>query len=62
MGFEEGTKMMIMAPVIRQRKGTHEKIIERIKKEGFTRIRVDGEIKIIFRDLVGREEAYEHLH
>ena len=31
MGFEEGTKMMIMAPVIRQRKGTHEKIIERIK-------------------------------
>ena len=60
MGFEEGTKMMIMAPVIRQRKGTHEKIIERIKKEGFTRIRVDGEIKIIDEDEIKLEKTFKH--
>lgn len=60
MGFEEGTKLMIMAPVIRQRKGTHEKIIERIKKEGFTRVRVDGEIKIIGEDEIKLEKTFKH--
>ena len=47
MEFEEGTKLMVLAPVIRQRKGTHEKIIERIRKEGFTRVRIDGEIYLL---------------
>ena len=60
MGFEEGTKLMIMAPVIRQRKGTHEKIIERIKKEGFTRVRVDGEIKVIDEDEIKLEKTFKH--
>ncbi len=60
MGFEEGTKLMIMAPVVRQRKGTHEKIIERIKKEGFTRVRVDGEIKIIDEDEIKMEKTFKH--
>ena len=60
MGFEEGTKLMIMAPVVRQRKGTHEKIIERIKKEGFTRVRVDGEIKLIDEDEIKMEKSFKH--
>ena len=37
----EGTKLTVMAPVVRQKKGQHEKILERIRKEGFTRVRVD---------------------
>ena len=41
----EGTKLTILAPVIRQRKGQHEKVLDRIKKEGFTRVRIDGDIK-----------------
>lgn len=32
MDFQEGTKLLILAPVIRGRKGTHEKILEKIKK------------------------------
>ena len=60
MGFEEGTKLMIMAPVVRGRKGTHEKVIERIKKEGFTRVRVDGEIKIIDEDEITMEKTFKH--
>ena len=60
MGFEEGTKLMIMAPVVRQRKGTHEKIIERIKKEGFTRVRVDGEIKLLDEDEIKMEKSFKH--
>ena len=34
MEMEEGTKLLILAPVVRGRKGTHEKILEKIKKEG----------------------------
>ena len=60
MSFEEGTKLMIMAPVIRQRKGTHEKIIERIKREGFTRVRVDGEIYLLDEDEIKMEKSYKH--
>ena len=60
MELEEGTKLMILAPVIRQRKGTHEKIIERIKKEGFTRVRVDGEIKLLDEDEIKLEKTFKH--
>ena len=45
MEFPEGTKMQILAPVIRGRKGEYSKLFEEISKEGFSRVRVDGEIK-----------------
>nr|WP_330400285.1 excinuclease ABC subunit UvrA [Tepidibacter mesophilus] len=41
--LEDRTKIQILSPVIRGKKGKHEKVIERIKKEGFVRIKVDGE-------------------
>ena len=47
---EEGTRLTILAPAVRQRKGRHEKIIDRIRREGFTRVRVDGEIMHIEED------------
>ncbi|MBI5414914.1 excinuclease ABC subunit UvrA [Candidatus Peregrinibacteria bacterium] len=40
--MKEGTKVMILAPVIRGRKGEHSKVLEKIQKDGFIRIRVDG--------------------
>ena len=43
MEFPERTKLQILAPVVRGQKGTHKKVIENIKKDGFVRIRVDGE-------------------
>ncbi len=39
-----GKEVVILAPIIRGMKGTHEKIFEDLKKAGFTRVRVDGEI------------------
>ena len=39
----ERTKLQILAPVVRGQKGAHKKVIENIKKDGFVRIRVDGE-------------------
>lgn len=40
----ERTKLQILAPVVRDKKGTQKKIFEQIKKDGFVRVQVDGEI------------------
>ncbi|ADL08406.1 excinuclease ABC subunit UvrA [Thermosediminibacter oceani] len=45
MELPEGTRIQVLSPVIRGRKGEHLKLIEQIKKDGFVRIRVDGEIR-----------------
>ncbi|MBN2306738.1 excinuclease ABC subunit UvrA [Candidatus Peregrinibacteria bacterium] len=47
----EGKKIMLLAPVIRDRKGEHLKVLDKIRKEGFVRIRVDGEIYNINEEL-----------
>ena len=44
MALPEGTKLQIMAPVIRGRKGEHQKIFEDARKSGYVRARVDGSI------------------
>ena len=58
--MEEGTRVHILAPVIRERKGEHEKILERIRKEGFTRVRVDGEIYNLGEDEISLEKTHKH--
>ena len=60
MEYPEGTKLMIMAPVVRQRKGEHVKILERIRKEGFTRVRVDGEIRLINEEEIKLDKKFKH--
>ena len=42
---KEGTKIQILAPLIRDRKGEHKKVFEDLRSKGFVRVRVDGEIK-----------------
>ena len=44
MKLEEGTRIQVLAPVVRSRKGEHTKLFEDLQKEGFARVRVDGEI------------------
>ena len=44
LDFPEKTKMQIMAPVVSGRKGTHVKVLEQIKKDGYVRVRVNGEM------------------
>lgn len=45
LGYPERTKMQILAPLVSGRKGTHVKTLEQIKKDGYVRIRVDGEMR-----------------
>ncbi len=60
MSFPEGTRIMVLAPVIRQRKGEHEKILERIRKEGYTRARIDGEIRPLEEEEIKLEKTFKH--
>lgn len=60
MTLPEGTRVTILAPVVRERKGEHEKILERIRKEGFTRARVDGEIRQLAEEEIKLEKTFKH--
>ena len=44
MSLPEGTKIQLLAPVVRGRKGEHAKVLERAKKSGYVRVRVDGSL------------------
>lgn len=60
MDMGEGAKLMIMSPVVRGKKGTHEKILDRIRREGFTRVRIDGEIKLPEEEEIKLEKTFKH--
>ena len=44
MGVPEGTKIQLLAPVVRGGKGRHEKLLEKAKKSGYVRVRIDGNL------------------
>ena len=44
MGLPERTKLQLLAPVVRGRKGTHAKLLEHTKKSGYVRVQIDGSI------------------
>ena len=44
MGLPAGSRLQIIAPCVRGRKGEHSKVLERLQKEGYVRVRIDGEV------------------
>ncbi len=42
--YPEGTRMQVLSPVVRARKGEHAKVLEEARKSGFVRVRIDGEL------------------
>ena len=52
LGLPEGTKVQILAPLITARKGTHAQTFRQLRKEGFTRVRVDGAIRLLDEDII----------
>lgn len=42
--YENGTKIIILSPVVRGEKGTHKELLENLQKEGFIRVRINGEM------------------
>ena len=47
----ERTRIQILAPLVRGRKGEHQKLLEQMRKEGYVRVRVDGELRELSDDI-----------
>ena len=60
MSIGDRSKILILSPLIRGRKGTHEKVIETIKKNGFVRARVDGEIYDLSEEEIKLDKNIKH--
>ena len=52
LALEEGTKFMVLAPLVRGRKGEHQKMLENMRKAGYVRVRVDGEVRTLDEEIV----------
>ena len=51
MSQGEGTKLTLLAPVVRGKKGEHHKLLDEIRKDGYVRVRVDGELKELSEEI-----------
>jgi len=59
MHLSEGTKIILLAPLITARKGRHEQLLARIRKEGFVRVRINGDILHV-DDVISLEKNRKH--
>ncbi|MEK4028036.1 excinuclease ABC subunit UvrA [Pseudobacillus sp. FSL P4-0506] len=51
MQYEDRTKLQVLAPIVSGRKGTHVKVFEDIKRQGYVRVRVDGEMREVEEEI-----------
>ena len=55
----EGERFMVMAPVVRGRKGEYGKMFEELRADGYTRVRVDGELRLLEEEIV-LDKKFKH--
>jgi len=44
LALDDGTRILILAPMVSAKKGTHDKLLKRLKRQGFARVRIDGQV------------------
>jgi excinuclease ABC subunit A len=59
MTLEEGTRFMVLAPVVRGRKGEYKDLLEELRAEGFTRAKIDGELRLL-EDPIELDKKLKH--
>ena len=59
MAVAEGTKFQVMAPLIKGRKGEFRKIFDNLRREGFARVKVDGEVRLL-EDEIKLDKNFKH--
>ena len=59
MREENGTRIQILAPILRREKGTHKDLFEKLRKDGFIRVRVDGEL-VLLEDEIKLDKNKRH--
>jgi excinuclease ABC subunit A len=59
LALPEGTKFQVLSPVVKGRKGEHTRLLEDLKREGFTRVRVDREVRSLDEE-IKLDRKYKH--
>src|ERR671920_13317 len=59
MGLDDGERFMVLAPIVRGRKGEYGKQLQELRSEGFTRVIVDGELRLLEEDIV-LDKKFKH--
>lgn len=59
LDLPEGERIMVMAPIVRNRKGTFADLLKQLRTDGYARVEVNGEIKMLDEDIV-LEKTYKH--
>src|SRR4249919_71821 len=57
--LDEGTKFTVNAPVVRDRKGEHKDVLEEVRRDGFTRVKVDGEQRLLEEEIT-LDKKFKH--
>lgn len=58
--YKDGSKIFLYSPLIRDKKGTYEKLIDKVRREGFVRIRIDGEIYSLDDEIPKLKKTIRH--
>ncbi|MCI8793895.1 MAG: excinuclease ABC subunit UvrA [Bacilli bacterium] len=61
MTYDEGTKLEVLAPVVHGEKGTHKDIFDKLRKDGFTRVRVNGDTKDLAEEIVLEKNKKDNI-
>ncbi len=59
MELEEGTRFMVMAPIVRGRKGEYGRALEELRADGYARVKVDGELRLL-EEPIELDRKYKH--
>ena len=61
LAYPAGTRMQILAPLVRGRKGEHQKVLEDVRKAGYVRVRVDGQVREITEEIKLDKNKKHHI-
>jgi excinuclease ABC subunit A len=62
LSLPEGTRILVLAPIVKGRKGEYKSLLEEIKREGFTRVRVDGQMLNLAEEEIPLLDKYKIHH
>lgn len=60
LSFKKNSKILVLAPIVRSKKGTFKKELELLKKEGFSRVKIDGKVYSLLDDEIDLKKNIKH--
>ncbi|MCH5166868.1 MAG: excinuclease ABC subunit UvrA [Erysipelotrichales bacterium] len=61
MALEEGSKLEVLAPVVHGEKGTHKDLFDKLRKDGFSRVRVNGEVQDLAGEIILEKNKKDNI-